>query len=172
MSQESDLKITGVGFPALSCRDATQTLSPINHGEIRRSVNGELCYVGTNRHHKYQSRVICADQNLPGIQQIWVGAVVQVQCISLLWERFVLGEDRGDHLLSRPVVEGSLMVKNAESGPVDFQWNEGLLTLPQGEGETVMVGYRPLLRMRVTSFDFKESEWQGGVVWSLSLEEI
>ncbi len=172
MSQESDLKITGVGFPVLSCRDATQILSPIHHGEMRRSVNGELCYVGTNRHHKYQSRVTCADQNLPGIQQVWVGAVVTVHCISPLWEFFVLEGEEIKHRLSRPIVEGSLLVKSADNTPLDFQWNEGILTLPQGGGERVMVSYRPLLKMRIASFDFKEAEWQDGRFWQLGLEEI
>ena len=31
---ESNLIIEGVGFPQLSCRDVTQTLSPIPQGEL------------------------------------------------------------------------------------------------------------------------------------------
>lgn len=172
MPQESDLKIRGVGFPPLSCRDATQTLTPIRHGEMRRSVNGELCYVGTNRHHKYQSRIVCSDQNLPGIQQVWVGSTVEVECISPLWESFLLGDEEIDRKLSRPLVAGSLVVKYADNTPVDFQWNDGVLTLPEGDGKTVMVCYRPCLKMRITFFDFKESEWQEKREWQLALEEI
>jgi len=172
MPQESDLKIKGVGFPLLSCRDATQTLTPIRHGEMRRSVNGELCYVGTNRHHKYQSRIRCADQNLPAIQQVWVGAIVEVDCISPLWESFPLGDEETTQKLSRPLVEGSLLVKHTDNTPVDFQWEDGILTLPEGEGKTVMVSYRPCLKMRITSFDFKEVEWQEERGWQLGLEEI
>jgi hypothetical protein len=172
MSQESDLRIKGVGFPPLSCRDANQTLTPIPHGELRRSVNGELCYVGTKRHHKYQSRVVCADQNLPGLQQVWVGAVVEVECISPLWESFVLEGEETTQKLSRPVVAGSLLVKLRDNTPVDFQWEDGVLTLPPGERKAALVSYRPCLKMRITSFDFKESEWQEDRGWQLSLEEI
>ncbi|NCP62198.1 MAG: hypothetical protein GW748_02665 [Alphaproteobacteria bacterium] len=172
MLQESDLKIKGVGFPPLSCRDATQVLTPIRHGEMRRSVNGELCYVGTARHHKYRSHVICSDQNLPGIQQVWVGAIVEVDCISPLWETFLLQNEETTQHLSRPSVAGSLLVKYADNSPVDFRWNDGILTLPTGEGKTVIVSYRPCLKMRITSFDFKESEWQEGRSWRLGLEEI
>lgn len=172
MLQESDLKIKGVGFPLLSCRGATQNLTPIHHGEMRRSVNGELCYVGTSRHHKYQSRILCSDQNLPGVQQVWVGATVEVECISPLWESFALGNEETTHKLSRPLVGQPLLVKYTDNTAVDFEWNDGKLTLPEGEGKTVMVSYRPCLKMRITSFDFKESEWQEERVWQIGLEEI
>jgi len=168
---ESNLIIDGIGFPRLSCRDVIQTLTPIPHGEIRRSVNGELCYVGTKRHHKYKSTVTCADQNLPGVQQLWVGATVTMQCVSTLWENLVLGAE-GEHELSRPAVPGSIKIVNEADEVVEHTYEDGVLTLPMGEGEKVIVSYRPVLSMRITAFDFKEGEWEKGSQWRLSLEEI
>lgn len=168
---ESNLIIEGVGFPSLSCRDVTQTLTPIPQGELRRSVNGELCYVGTKRHHKYKSLVLCADQNLPGVQQLWVGATVLVQCVSTLWENAVLGTETS-HRLSRSAVPGSLEVVAENGEPLAHSYDDGVVALPGGAGEKVMVSYRPILKMRITAFDFKEEEWADGTQWRLSLEEV
>ena len=168
---ESTLIIKGIGFPRLSCREVTQTLLPIQQGEIRRSVNGELCYIGTSAHHKYKSTIMCADYNLPGLQQVWVGAQVSVLCVSDLWERFVLGDETVREL-SRPPVPGSLNGIRADGSPIEAVCEESLLTLPQGDGEEVMVSYRPLLKMRITAFDFRASEWEKGAQWRLLLEEV
>ena len=168
---ESNLVIDGVGFPRLSCRDVTQTLRPIPQGEMRRSVNGELCYVGTKGHHKYQSTVMCSDQNLPGLQEIWVGAIVHVHCVSTLWETLVLGS-QDTQQLSRTAVPGSLDVVDEKGAPLDYTYEGEVLKLPLGEGEQAIVSYRPTLRMRIKAFDFKEAEWEEGSQWSLLLEEI
>ena len=168
---ESNLIIDGVGFPRLSSRDVTQTLSPIPQGEMRRSVNGELCYVGTKYHHKYQSTVVCSDQNLPGLQQIWVGAIVDVQCVSTLWETLTLGSQTGQKL-SRAAVPGSLKIVDEEGTPLDYTYEEGHLMLPLGEDKKALVAYRPALEMRIKAFDFKEAEWEEGSQWRLFLEEI
>ncbi len=168
---ESNLIIEGVGFPKLSCREVTQTLTPIQHGEIRRSVNGELCYVGTSHHHKYKSTIVCADQNLPGLQQLWVGEIVRVQCLSVLWERFVLGEETRQRL-SREAVSGSIIIVAEGDIEIEYTYEDGILTLSEGDGEEIMVSYRPILEMRIKAFDFKKAEWEKGTGWHLDLEEV
>lgn len=168
---ESNLIIEGIGFPRLSCRGVTQSLRPIHHGEMRRSVNGELCYVGTSHHHKYKSTIVCEDQNIPGLQQLWVGKIVRVQCVSDLWESVILGEET-TYELSRKAVAGSITVIDQDDRAVAYTYDDQVLTLPVGEGEKVLISYRPLLDMRIKSFRFQEAEWEKGTGWCLDLEEV
>src|SRR5579863_7001661 len=90
MSSESILTLSGVGFPSFSCREAEQTLVPLRTGELRRTVNGDLCYTGPTHHHKYLSMVTCQEKNAPGIQQLWVGAEVILNFLIKIFTQLTL----------------------------------------------------------------------------------
>lgn len=153
---ESYLTITGVTFPPFSCRDITQILCPVSQGEMRRTVNGELCFVGSRQHFKYTSTVMGHDDALPGFQQAWIGAQVRVGCISTLTEEIRAFDEAGAPLLSRAVVPGSLKIDRAGDG----------------EAQSCTARYRPMLDMRITGFQFCDGEWEKGARWRLDLEEI
>jgi hypothetical protein len=150
---ESELLIEGIHFPKFSCREIKQTFKPIVQGELRRTVNGDLCYVGASLHHKYHSTLRCQDRFLPSFQQAWVGAEVRVFCVSSLWERVNMVTDSAP-ALSRPAVANSVTIQ------------------PDPDGTRALVCYRPILRMRITGFEFVDGEWEEGAGWRLDLEEI
>jgi hypothetical protein len=173
MSPESILTLSGVGFPSFSCREAEQTLIPLRSGELRRTVNGELCYTGPTHHHKYLSTVTCQEKNAPGIQQLWVGAEVTLGSLIKVWEEFTLTK-RGIHTLalSRPYEIGSVEIANVPLVLTEKDATHIELTHASDKTVKVLVGFRPRLVMRVKDFRFSHKEWAESILWTVILEEI
>ena len=159
---ETELIISGVGFPPLSARGCIQTLTPLEAGVFQRTINGELIYTGKGSHQKYQSTITCQDKTSIAIEGLWRGSKVQVQCLQRLWQK---GEG-GEVILERPYVPGSIMIHGGEI--IHIEGNRVQVSVGQG----VFVSYRPLLDMVVTNFSLLTDEWGMVCGWSLHLEEI
>lgn len=174
MSRQTNLILRGALWPPFSCRDAEQTLCPIQTGELRRTINGELCYLGSSGHHKYRTTIRCQDHTVPAMQHLWVGAEIEVACIARIWETHT---DRADGVitLSRNAVRTTLEVLKNRGHPIPYEWqNENTIVIPQAHQQTVLVGYAPILHMRLVNFHYLEKEWaaQDFTTWQLDLEEI
>ncbi len=166
---ETVLEIKGIGFPAFSCRDVKQTLVPIATGEMCRTVNGELRHIGSQNHKKFKTTLRCHDQALPGMQQSWVGAPLTVHCVSILFEQF-----ESDELvkLSRAPVPGSVSVMNYLGHKVSFEIEGDCILSHESPQGILRISYRPILEMRLISFEMQEQEWGDGASWQMLLEEI
>ena len=137
------LVLSGVGVPRWSARGLTQTLSPIEQaGNFSRSINGTLMDLSAEQFQKFKSTITCTDQRAPAMAGLWPGQEVEVECVCEL----VHVEDTGAPI--RPVVTGS---ERTEEG---------------------FVFYRPVLQMRVISFETSKDEWAADVPWQMELEEI
>jgi hypothetical protein len=137
------LEISGIDLPHYATRGVTQTLEPIDQAkQTKRTVNGVLKDVSAAQFQKYKSSITCTDQQDPGLNGIWPGQIVTVDCIAELSYKTSGGS------ADRAVVGGS--------SRTDGDWTF----------------YRPQLSMRVTSYSTQTDEYGASVGWQLDLEEV
>lgn len=172
---ETLLQIDRIDFPAFSARGCHQTLQPLKSGELRRTVNGELCYLGHQIHHKYVSIIRCSDQFVPPFENFWRGEEITISCLQRLCQKIVGDGETKTFNLERPGVPGSERVA-AEDGQEILLYRTKeqsvIFAAPPEKGKIMFVSYRPFLKMRVTSFHLETDEWGGKISWRLNLEEI
>lgn len=138
------LTMEGLGVPPYSARGLSQSLAPIDMAsQTRRTINGSLKDLSVSQFHKYKSTITGDDQDPPAVSGRWPGQIVQVECIAELCYRTADGPAP-----ERVAVSGSERIDG------DFTF------------------FRPVLTMRVLSFQWEKDEWGATVSWSMELEEI
>lgn len=168
---ETELKISGVGFPPFSARGCVQTLVPLKTQSFHRTINGELLYLGGQGFHKFTSTIVCQDLGAFSSQIFGIGQEVDVACIQRLWQPFEGSERPQELTLLRPGVPGSLIAKDEGMKSVDvtiLSDTHVRLTSP-GPGH---ISYCPKLRMRIREFSLKTHEWDAHNSWVMVLEEV
>lgn len=137
------LSISGIDVPPYASRGLTQTLEPIDQAkQTRRTVNGTLKDISAAQFQKYKSTITCTDQQSPGLDGVWPGQQVTVDCVSEL-----------SYLTSGGSPERSVV---SGSSRTDGNWTF----------------YRPQLVMRVISYSIQTDEYGAAVGWQLDLEEV
>lgn len=168
---ESILKLSVGGFPPLSARGCTQTLTPIPLGHQQRTLNGELVHWG-EQGVKYQSHIQCQDQTVLATDGLFPGVDVTVECIQPLWQRFEsVGDESNTIQLDREPVEGSVIGMTAEREPLSLILEKNFIILPCMI-EPIFVCYRPRLHMKVCHYELFTNEWGLSSGWKLDLEEV
>jgi hypothetical protein len=169
---ETLLSIERIGFPSLSARGCDQTLEPIPQGELRRSVNGDLHFLGNVAALKYRSTIRCADQNSFSLNNEWVGSCVKVGCIQPLWFQGKT-EPNGKITLPKAVRPGLFKTCSAEGKFLNsYLVGPATLNCEEEPGKLVEVCYYPLLTMYIKHFTFQSAEWEiDRNSWTLDLEE-
>lgn len=138
------LAMEGVGVMPYSARGLSQTLAPIDASiHIERTINGALIDFGYTPMQKYKSTITGSDQRPPGVDGVWPGAGVIVECIAKI-----------AHLDYLPFGRE----------PVDYY--DAVIF----EGGYII--YRPRLSMLVMNFDWNEDEYGATVGWKMDLEEV
>lgn len=139
------LIMTTIGLPLYSARGLTQTLEPVGEAKAtpRRTINGELRWLGINAMRKYSSEITCTDQNAPALSGIWPGMTVLVDCVPELCYPTVGGSPE------RTVVTGSSRTTT--------------------DGFTY---YRPQMTFMVVDVSEGMQEYQHDYQWKLSLLEV
>ncbi len=164
---ETELWLSGVGFPRFSARGCVQELYPIvaQKDIFQRTVNGDLVYLGGESDVKYGTTIKCQDKNIPAFAHLWRGSLIEVGCLQSLIQTC----ESLKTTLGRPFIKGSLRVFNAAyEGVKDYILNGQEVTVVSSGG---YVSYRPILSMRLTDFTLTHNEWGSKVGWSLTLEE-
>lgn len=143
MTDNTVLRLHGMGVVPYSARGLTQSLAPIQAAQqLRRDVNGNSQDFSASQFRKFASTITGSDVAPPAINAVWPGTALTVECIAeLAYETSTGGPERSE-------VPGS----SREEG--DFTY------------------YRPSLDMRVVSFSVQKNEWGAVVSWSLDLEEV
>lgn len=142
-SESTLLKMTGVGLPPYAARGITQTLAPIDAASQNvRTINGELADFSFEQFRKYASTLSASDQEPPAMDGVWPGMEVIVECAAELAFR------TSSEAPARPYVPDSLR----EEGDYTF--------------------YRPILQMRIMSWEGSFQEWAAEQSWSITLEEV
>jgi hypothetical protein len=87
------LVMNTIGVPLYSARGLTQTLTPAPEAKPipRRTVNGELRWLGLSQMRKYDSVITCTDQQAPAFDGVWPGMEVLVNCVYELAYRTIGG---------------------------------------------------------------------------------
>lgn len=158
----------GSSLPLLSCRNCTQTLTPIENGQLRRTVNGRLVHTGMTGHTKYMSLITGEDLAPPALENIWRGTLFQVSCLSYLTQPTLQATTIE---LSRNPVPGSIGVIDTNGklhSPLKIQGRK--VTLPKTVSAEY-ISYRPQLDMYAANFKITTNEWGLKVGWELCLEE-
>lgn len=139
------LILSTIGVPLYSARGLTQTLTPVAEAKPnpRRTINGELRWLGLNQMQKYDSVITCTDQQTPALDGIWPGQAVLVNCVYELAYRS--GESPG-----RTIVPG---------------------TTPRAT-EDGFVYYFPQIAFMVLDHNISRDEYQHMYQWQLTLREI
>jgi len=173
---ETVLTMTGVGLPPFSARGCLQALAPIQTGELRRTINGDLCYTGKTQHHKFSSKIICRDKAPLSFNHLWIGAKVNVGCIQPIIQEFIGDGKTKEFSLIRPMIEHSLTLENVEDAEVIYKAKASEQKVALDEvpaiGEKILVRYRPRLKMCITHFGFDRDEWGLSQKWEVHLEEL
>lgn len=100
-TQSTLLVLRGMGVTPFSARGLTQTLDPITAAlDQRRTVNGELLDLSVAELRKYTSTISGNDQDVPPLDGVFPGTVMEMDCITEL--AYKVGGAP-----SRPVVPGS-----------------------------------------------------------------
>jgi hypothetical protein len=146
MTDNTLLTLSAIGIPPYSARGLKQTLTPINAAtQLRRTVNGALTDVADPLFRKYASIITGGDVDPPAVDMVWPGRTLVVGCIV---ELSVQDSETDPPTLGRSVVSGSQRTADG------------------------FIFYRPLLTMKVISWNIADDEWPADVTWSLNLEEV
>ncbi len=163
---ETELIIEGCNFPPLSARGCNQELTVVEQGTFRRTVNGDLAYLGPEN-HKYRSVITCEDKvTLVNEGALARGSMVRIGCLQRLWQ-----QGNGRVVLEREAVAGSIAAMDAAQNPVVVDVIDSK-TVNVVSDANVFVSYRPWLSMRVISLTLRTDEWGLKAGWRLELEEI
>ncbi len=167
---ESELTINIGGFPPFSARGCEQELTPIEHGDFHRNVNGDLVYLGSDAHAKYKSTIKCNDKAAIATDGLYRGREIELGCIQRLWQKFEANQPELE--LDKLPVEGSLYAYSNDQVEIKILKIDGkkiTLATPNPGG---YICYRPLLSMRIVQYTLKTNEWGIKVGWQMECEEI
>lgn len=155
---ETELTLSLGGFPPLSARGCTQTLS-LQEAKFARTLCGRLICTGP-RVQKYKTLIEGSDQRVLATDSfITPGIEIELGCIQRVWQKVL----KGSFKLSRDFVPHSLYfesVGHKESLPSCYAPEDGF------------VSYRPRLKMALSSCRLFTDEWTMKTKWSIELEEI
>jgi len=172
---ETELIIEGCGFPPFSARGCQQELSQVEQGTFRRTVNGQLAYLGP-KDHKYRSIIRCEDKvTLVNEGVLARGQVVRIGCLQRLWQQVPVDAASDQVTLEREAVAGSVGCIDALQQPVLIDVVEGKrvrLSMNNDAVRDMFISYRPWLSMRVISLNLNTDEWGLKAGWRLVLEEV
>jgi hypothetical protein len=116
------------------------------NGELRRTVNGQLIYTGTDQHHKFQSVIQGQDKVCPSFEGVWRGSLIKVGCIQRLSQQT---RNTREIFLQRDPVEDSVVVIDKKSQEKEILLVDGRhITLKEiDNNEEYYIFYRPYLLM-------------------------
>ena len=139
------LVMSTIGVPLYSARGLTQVLTPAPEAKPtpRRTINGELRWLGLSQMRKYDSTITCVDQQAPALDGIWPGQAVLVNCVCELAYRTGEAPDR-------TIVPG---------------------TTPRAT-EDGFTYYYPQIAFMVVDYSTAMDEYAHQYQWQLSLREI
>jgi hypothetical protein len=168
---ESDLILGVAGLPPESARNCRQELFPIANGEFKKSINGNLMFLESNKRKRYGSVISCKDINSPVIDKIWVGSQTMVGCIQNFWQSIEM--NCSSVKLIRPPVDKSVSVVDNFGEHIDFDLTEeNEVRLYRIYSKRVFICFRPWLNMYVTDFSIETDEWGIAGGWKIVLEEV
>ena len=166
---ETVLTLSIGGMPPMSARGCVQELRPVPQGTFKRTINGDLVFIG-HKEHKYFSIIKCKDSVPIATEGLQVGTELYVGCIQPLCQKIEKFENT--IVLERDFVEGSIQIFDEDNNEInDFEITGRTIKINHIEKNS-FVSYSPKLLMKVISFTLTTDEWNLSSSWQLELEEV
>lgn len=169
LADDTLLVIAGPALPRWSARGLTESLEPVDNGRLRRTVNGDLAFVGDAGGRKYAVSVAARDTRAPAFAGQWRGSAVTIDCVSMLSQWAASGTSV---TLGRTPVSGSVEAETADGASVTVSGVSGAVATLAANPSGAFVRFRPQLACLVDSFSQDTDEWGAAVGWSLKLVEV
>lgn len=162
------IEILGKGelFTPQSARGCTQTLMPLPQGNLRRTINGKLVWIGSRTHRKFQSIISCKDQAPPAFDGLWRGDQVKVTCLETLTQTI----PKNCQTLTLEREPASLHLLDLKGQRWEAPINQHIKLPPGFQGGFLI--YAPRLFMMVENYTLDMDEWGLAVGWTLELAEV
>lgn len=168
MTTETNLVLGDLIIPIGSGRGITQSIEPVDNGELRRTVNGTLVDLTRDENRKFKSTISCSDQKTPSLAGIWKGMSLEVSSIALI--RQLVSPAALTATLIRDYVVGTVFGRDINGAKITPTSVSGFLaTFPFN---VVMVEFYPKLTMLVDSISVETDEYGASQSWTIGLEEV
>lgn len=180
---DTNLTLSGIGIVPFSARDISESLSAIDGGSLRRTINGTLTDLTLTAFQKFRVTISGQDIQPPAFDGVWRGKEVTVGCVSELGKQLTLTSGVGSVAIGRkPVtgsgraihVSGSTMKTTTSvvfSQDTSGNWSAAVTFSDTGLAGTANVFFRPELICLVTDTNLDTDEWAASPGWTLTLEE-
>ena len=151
-------------------RQIKESLSPVDSGDLRRTINGALTSLVDPAFRKFKLSVSCDDMHTPGFASAWKGRQLTVRPSSDLTDLIAVGGI--SRTLERDPVAGSVRAVDVDGATVAFTVAGRVVTLGAAAAKTTRLFYRPVLVMLVASWSTDQDEAGATTSWQLELEEV
>lgn len=178
MTTESEILLQRDGsnvalyFPPGSARGIQTSFDQVYHGEMRRTVNGDLVDLTRPQLRKFRVSLSASGQALPDLRGLWRGQLVTV-APPVVWTAYAPAGSATLEL-ERPARATGWRLLNAATGePVTgatLSLDEKTLLLPNA-APAVQLEYQPVLSCRVSAVSASGDEWDASATWSIEMEE-
>lgn len=170
-----------------SDRNITENLRPIENGQRRRTINGDLKSLGSQHFNKYELNLNGTDLRSPSLDGIWLGDTIQIGCLTELTYlakkplsptptnfTYPDGSAGSGHAItvSREFVPSSLIIRDVNGLISDPVYADGMTIYLSDFDRDYYVTYRPILTVMVDAWDVSEAEREATVNWSFKGIEI
>lgn len=172
MSDETVLVLGTIPLPFGSSRFISQTIQPIDNGDVRRTVNGNLRDMTRVENQKFESQISSTDQATPALAGLWKGNEILVECMKKFRDP-VVPAGLAITLIRDPVVVSVF-------GYVAATCEKILPDTIGGVGNRDItffsnvdyVEYRPIINFMVLANSINEDEPAAEEGWQIDLEEV
>lgn len=166
-STETIVDFSNIIFPASSGRGITESLSLLDNGVLRRTVNGTLTDTTRIENRKFVSQIKCSDLKTPTLADIWKGQQL-VGTTTQPFRQFV--NNLSVVTLFRTPLTGS--VSGYNSSDVKQVLNSVVGNVATFATPVAYVKFNPVLTMLVTSIVYTNDEYSAVEGWEVDLEEV
>lgn len=166
------IKLDLNALPTEASSNCTQELTPINAGELNRTINGELIYIGEENIAKFRSTIRGQDTLPIALDNLWRGKIIEVQCLQPLAQS--VSTATSTVILARRAAISSVCAwsNNIKIPIINQQDNKVTFALPS-QVSSFIVTYRPIMQMMIVDFGYVSHEWDMKQnSWYLDLEEV
>lgn len=172
MTEETVLVFGDIVLPKGSSRFLTQTIQPIDNGDVRRTVNGNLRDLTRVENRKFETQISSTDQATPALAGVWKGSVHVVECVKKFRDNFSPA-GAAITLIRDPVVASvfGYVADPCEKIAPSSVGGVGNRDITFSE-DVDYVEYRPILTLMILANSVNEDEAAAEEGWQIDAEEV
>jgi hypothetical protein len=164
---QTAVSLSSIITPYGSARGITESLSILDNGTLRRTVNGTLVDTTRVENRKFGYSVKCNDLTSPTLSGVWKGMFVTVESAQSF--RQFVNHVQTVTLIRSPV---SNTVKGFTSDGTEVSLTSVTGTTAVFASQVDYVTFNPTMDMRVTNYTINNDEYAASEAWQIDLEEV